>query len=209
MVEVLLCAATELECALLREQLDSSGRSIAILRTGVGSVNAAHALTLFLATTGARSIVLCGVGGAYPGSGLKIGDVVCAESECYGDLGASSPSGFLDMKALGFPLIEKPARVFNELPLQIFPVTRRASFVTVNCCTGTDAAARAIEARTKGAVENMEGAAVTHVAHLHGVPVGEVRGISNTVTDRDPSSWRLHDAARASQEAVLSWLKER
>src|SRR4029078_8429951 len=107
------------------------------------------------------SVFLCCVGAWYPGSGLKIGDVVCAESECYGDLGASSPSGFLDMKALGFPLIEKPARVFNELTLQIFPVTRRAAFVTVNCCTGTDAAARAIEARTKGAVENMEGAAVT------------------------------------------------
>ena len=55
----------------------------------------------------------------------------------------------------------------------------------MSTCTGTDATARAIEARTGGAVENMEGAAVAHVAHLHGVPVGEVRGISNIVTDRD------------------------
>ena len=31
----------------------------------------------------------------------------------------------------------------------------------------------------------MEGAAVAHVAHLHGIPVGEVRGISNMVTNRD------------------------
>ena len=76
-------------------------------------------------------------------------------------------------------------------------------------CTGTDAAARALEARTGGAVENMEGAAVAHVAHLHGVPVGEIRGISNIVTDRDTSTWRLKEAAVAAQEALLAWIAQR
>ena len=52
----------------------------------------------------------------------------------------------------------------------------------------------------------MEGAAVAHVAHLYGVPVGEVRGISNIVTDRDTSSWRIAEAAAAAQEAVLAWI---
>src|SRR3546814_4972580 len=28
-------------------------------------------------------------------------DVACAGAECYGDLGAASPTGFLDMKQLG------------------------------------------------------------------------------------------------------------
>ena len=52
----------------------------------------------------------------------------------------------------------------------------------------------------------MEGAAVAHVAHIHGVPVGEVRGISNIVTNRDFKSWRVQDAAVAAQEAVLAWI---
>jgi futalosine hydrolase len=207
-VDLLLCAATELECAVLREQLKSIP-SVSIVRTGVGPVNAAHAVTLFLAESGARSVVVCGVGGAYPEAGLLVGDVVCAERECYGDLGATSPAGFLDMKALGFPIIESPAPIFNDLPMQIFPVERRVPFVTVTTCTGTDAAARAIAARTGGAVESMEGAAIAHVAHLHGVPVGEVRGISNIVTDRDTGSWKLTDAAVAAQEAVVSWIIRR
>ena len=63
-------------------------------------------------------IVVCGVGGAYPSSGLRVGDVACAETECYGDLGAASPSGFLDMKALGFPIVDGPFPLFNELPMQ-------------------------------------------------------------------------------------------
>ncbi len=73
-------------------------------------------------------------------------------------------------------------------------------------CTGTEREAREIEARTSGAVESMEGAAVAHVAHLHGIRVGEVRGISNMVTDRDTSAWRVKEAAVAAQEAVLSWI---
>jgi futalosine hydrolase len=205
-VELLLCVATEFEGVLLRQRIGSTSSDVAIVCTGVGPVNAAHTVTMFLAETGARAIVACGVGGAYPGSGLSVGDVVCASSECYGDLGATSPSGFLDMKALGFPVVENPTRLFNEIPIQVFPVDRRVPLVTVTCCTGTDEAARVIGKRTGGAVENMEGAAVAHVAHLHGVPVGEVRGISNLVTNRDTGTWKLHDAARAAQEAVLSWI---
>ena len=166
-------------------------------------------MTLFLANTGAREIVVCGVGGAYPTSGLQVGDVVCAASECYGDLGATSPSGFLDMKALGFPVVEAPTPLFNDIPMHVFPVARRVPFVTVSSCTGTDGAARDIETRTAGAVESMEGAAVAHVAYLHGVPVGEVRGISNIVTNRDTTTWRLKEAAAAAQEAVLSWIPRR
>jgi futalosine hydrolase len=208
-VDLLLCVATELEGALLRERLDGTDPSVAILRTGVGPVNAAHAVTVFLARTGAQAIVVCGVGGAYPASGLRVGDVACAETECYGDLGAWSPSGFLDMKALGFPVVETPTPLFNEFPMQVFPVQPRVRFVTVSSCTGTDGAARAMAERTGGAVESMEGAAVAHVALLHRVPVGEVRGISNIVTDRDTSSWRLKEAAAAAQEAVLSWIARR
>ena len=179
---------------------------IPVIATGVGAVNAAYALTRFLDREQVNGIVVCGIGGAYPGSGLAVGSVVCAESECYGDLGASSPDGFLDMQALGFPVIPG---VYNVLPMQLFPVARRARFVTMNTCTGTDDAAQAIEARTGGGVESMEGAAIAHVAALAGIPVGEIRGISNLVGNRDRSAWRLKEAAAAAQEALLAWITRR
>jgi len=206
--DLLLCIATDGEGPLLREHLD--GRDgIRLLRMGVGAVNAAHAVTLALARERPGAIIVCGVGGAYPGSGLKVGDVASAETECYGDLGAASPDGFLDMRALGLPTIESPAVLYNDLPMQIHPTDRRVPFVTMNTCTGTDEAARVLEARTHGAVENMEGAAVAHVAHLHGVPVGEVRGISNMVGTRDRRAWQLQQAAEAAQEALLAWIAQR
>ncbi len=204
-MNLLICVATQFEAPMVGTCLRSS-RTIRVVETGVGPVNAAHAVTVAILEERPDAIVVCGVGGAYPSSGLNIGEAVCAAAEVYGDLGAQSPAGFLDMKALGFPVVSNPTVLFNELPMQIFPAERRVQFVTVSTCTGTDATAREIEARTSGAVENMEGAAVAHVAHLHGIPVGEVRGISNIVTNRDTKSWRLKDAAAAAQNALLAWI---
>jgi futalosine hydrolase len=192
--------ATELEGALLRPH-------VPVVCTGVGAVNAAYALTRFLDREPVEGIVVCGIAGAYPASGIAVGSVVCAESECYGDLGADSPGGFLDMQALGFPVFGGENPLYNVLPMQIFPAARRVPFVTMNTCTGNDDDARAIEARTGGAVESMEGAAIAHVAALAGIPVGEIRGISNVVGNRDRGVWRVKEAALAAQEALLSWIR--
>ena len=201
----LICVATPFEGESLRRRLGSRA-DVRVIDTGVGVVNAAHAATVAILTDRPDRIIVCGVGGAYPASGLAIGDVVSAEVEIYGDLGAQSPTGFLDMADLGFPVVAGPAPLFNELPLTVFPTTMRGRFVTVSTCTGSDAVARALEARTGGAVESMEGAAVVHVAHLHGIAVGEVRGISNLVTNRDKSAWKLREAADAAQSVVAGWL---
>lgn len=203
---VLICAATSFEASHLRTQLGDRP-DVRVIETGVGPVNAAYALTMAITQTRPEMIVSCGVGGAYPSSGLNIGDVVCAAEEIYGDLGAQSASGFLDMRAMGFPVVQGPVPLFNELPLQVFPLSRRARFVTVSTVTGTDATARELESRLHGDVENMEGAAIVHVATLHEIPVGEVRGISNMVGNRDRQSWRLQDAAQAAQASVIEWIK--
>src|SRR5579872_1475163 len=110
---MIVCVSTEMEGALLVSH-------IRVIVTGVGAVNAAYSLTRAIEQSRPDGIIVCGIGGAYPQSGLSIGDVVCAESECYGDLGASSPEGFLDMRALGFPVVAGEPPIFNTLPMQIF-----------------------------------------------------------------------------------------
>ena len=204
--DVVVCFSTARE----RDGMPTSigGRSIALLTTGVGPVNAAFALTRYLSSHQATLVISCGVGGAYPGSDLELGEAVSAESETYGDLGADSPEGFLDMRALGFPVIGGDAPLYNQIPLDVFPAVRRAPFVTCATCTGTDETARLLVARTGGAVESMEGAAIVHVARLMGVRVGEVRGISNAVGRRDRGAWRLREAAAAARASVIQWLEE-
>src|SRR5690242_19240285 len=117
---ILLCVATDVEGALLRERL-ANRSTAAVIVTGVGPVNAAHAATVAILESRPSAIVCCGIGGAYPSSGLQVGDVVSAETEVYGDLGAQSAEGFLDMRSLGFPVIKGEVPLFNLLPMQIFP----------------------------------------------------------------------------------------
>lgn len=185
----MVAAATELECALLKNRV----RTVV---TGVGQVNMAHALTLAIEQQRPDGIVVVGIGGAYPGSGPEIGDVVCAESETFGDLGVETPDGFLELTDF----------LESTYPLQLFPAPRRARFVTVSTCTGTDELSARIQARTQGTVENMEGAAAAQVAARYGIPMGEVRSISNFTGRRDRASWRVKDAAKAAQTALLKWI---
>jgi futalosine hydrolase len=79
--------------------------------------------------------------------------------------------------------------------------------VTVSTCSGTDARSQAVQARTQGAVESMEGAAIAQVAAAYGIPVGEIRGISNMTGNRDFAAWKIKEAAEAAQRALLAWLK--
>ena len=83
----LLCTATEFEAELLRKYLGEL-QHVRVIVSGVGPVNAAHGVTIAIAQGRPDTIISCGIGGAYPSSGLKIGDVVCASDEIYGDLGA-------------------------------------------------------------------------------------------------------------------------
>jgi len=183
---------------------------------GMGKSNAAHALTVLLETRRVRGVIGFGVGGAYAGSGLGIGDVAIASAAIYGDEGVEAPDGWLDAEGIGIPLAERDGhRWFNRFepdPRRVAAAARALEaagiaarvgpFVTVSSCSGTAARGAVLAARFGGVCEGMEGAALAHVATLYDVPFLEIRAISNAVEDRDFTRWRLRDAADAAQGAV-------
>jgi len=57
--DFLICTATDLESSLLRRQADPA--RFAILRMGVGPVNAAHAVTLAIAGARPTGIIVGGI----------------------------------------------------------------------------------------------------------------------------------------------------
>jgi len=209
---VLVLAATPLEAALL----DSSSATVVI--TGIGAVNTAHALTQYLATKPAPSLVIqAGIAGAYVPAGIAVGSVLLADTEIYGDLGVLTPGGWRPMEEIGIPLVEatasQPAR-FNYFPLDAALVARAAAaagtgvartgkFLTLSQVTGVRALGDALHERFGALCESMEGAAAAHVCALHDVPFLEVRGISNLVEDRDRAKWRIKEAVEAAQAVTL------
>lgn len=192
---------------------------------GMGKVNAAHAAALMIGEFSPDTLLIFGVGGAYPASGAVVGDVVLAQVEIAGDEGVLTHDGFKDMEYIGIPLLKTATSViFTTYPASE-PLLKQAlhtlatssepgrtdvqygPFVTLSTCTGTAERARELEERYHGLCENMEGAAAAQVAGLHAIPWLEVRGISNIVEDRDLQKWDIPKAAEAVQKAVLRILE--
>ena len=119
------------------------------------------------------------------------------------------PVGVSRHEGAGVPCRGAPTPLFNDLPMQVFPVERRVPFVTVSSCTGTERRRAAIETRTGGAVESMEG----RRRRARGAPAR--RSGRRSARHQQPrhrsrhEAWRLNEAAAAAQEAVLSWIARR
>lgn len=192
------------------------GVPVILLPAGMGKTNAAHGVTALLETRPVRGVIGFGIGGAYAGSGLEIGDVALASEAVYGDEGVLAPGGWMSTEGIGIPLVRSgETALFNVFPLDGAKVERaRAAleaaglkarvgpFATVSTCSGTAARGAELAARFGALCEGMEGAAVAHVAAIYGVPALELRAVSNHVEDRDLTRWRLREAAEAAQSAV-------
>lgn len=83
------------------------------------------------------------------------------------------------------------------LPCAVAPV------LTVSTVTGTARRAAELAERHPGAAaEAMEGFGVAEAAAAYGVPVVELRAVSNAVGPRDRAAWRIGDALDALRRAV-------
>lgn len=237
---IALLAAVPEETELIRHSLQESrlqsihglditsgtllGTSVCLTHSGIGKAAAAAAATTLLLSCQPRALWLFGCGGAYPGSGLKLGDLALASAEIFGDEGVFSNEQFHDLEKMKLPMRKSPGSFFNHWPvdqdlhdwaqqhlLAHIQTTRTALasgfFVTVSTCTGTMAKALEIKERSGAICENMEGAAVALVCQQLAVPLLEIRGISNQVEDRDTRRWDLPTGMAAAQKAILALLQ--
>ncbi len=179
----MICAATEGELKAFGEVREEDGQDSFF--TGVG-IPIALAQTLLIAGRNKPARILnIGIAGAYPGSGLVIGDIVIGTSEVFGDVGFETPEepGFRHVRESpwGAPY-QEPVRltVFPE-----FAGAATGSGCTVNVCTGTEATGRLRERLFDAAFETMEGAAVAYAGYRLFTPVCEIRAISNIASRRD------------------------
>ena len=190
-----------------------NGRTAAVICIcGVGKANAAHGTTLLLERFGPDHVYSIGVAGAYPGSGLDIGDAAVAENEFYGDEGLITRNGFHTIDVLGLTLASVDGiNYYNKFPMVVPEAFKagkpKGNFVSVSACTGTRTAAIEIERRFDAICENMEGAAVAHICALNNVPVSEIRVISNIIGDRDTKPLETA-AVRIASEKVQQLLLE-
>ncbi|TAN41261.1 MAG: futalosine hydrolase [Nitrospirae bacterium] len=182
---------------------------------GIGKANAAHATALLIERFRPDRIFNIGVGGAFPSSGLSVGDIVVADKEIYGDEGLNGEDNFYTMDSLDLPLLSSDKDYFNEFPMFVPDALQdfkdRGAFLTVSACTGTVERGMELEQRFNTVCENMEGAAVAQVCIASGIPVCEIRGISNVIENRrgkalDKASMKI--AAEAVQNVFCRFFAD-
>ncbi len=177
------------------------GDGFEVLAGGVGPAAAAAATARALATGAYGLVVSAGIGGGFPGR-APLGAVVVADAIVAADLGAGTPDGYLPVTALGFGTVEHlPPAGLVRLAAEAAGAAV-GTVLTVSTVTGTAARAAELGARhPRAAVEAMEGFGVAEAAALFGLPVLEIRAVSNAVGPRDRDAWRIGEALTALSDA--------
>ncbi|MGW5972930.1 futalosine hydrolase [Streptomyces sp. NPDC055186] len=145
-------------------------------------------------------VVSAGIAGGFPPH-APLASLVVADEITAADLGAETAEGFLPVTELGFGAVthRPPAALVREVAAASGALT--GAVLTVSTVTGTAARAALLRDRHPGALaEAMEGFGVAEAAAAHGVPVLEVRAVSNPVGPRDRAAWRIGDALDALAE---------
>jgi futalosine hydrolase len=215
-MRVLLVAATEAEIAptlaALRSRVEGDGiLSIGVCITGVGMLATAYELTKSLASGNWDYVLGAGVAGAFSQT-IQLGECVVVESEQIADFGAEDGENFLDIFSMG--LVKANRAPFthrlmtNPMVQPPFPIEhlQRVAGLTVSNVSGHEPTIASRIARYSAAVESMEGAAVYYVCLKEKVPFLQLRAISNYITRRDRSAWRMEEAIGSLNAQLAAWL---
>ncbi|MFJ3892916.1 futalosine hydrolase [Streptomyces sp. NPDC090083] len=195
-VRILVATAVPAERDAVARAFTGDG-GVDVIAAGVGPAAAAAATATALATTRYTLVVSAGIAGGFQPE-APVGSLVIADEITVADLGAETPDGFLPVTDLGFGTVthRPPHALVRELAAATG--ARTGAVLTVSTVTGTAARAAELRARHPGALaEAMEGFGVAEAAAAHGVPVLELRAVSNPVGPRDRAAWRIGDALAA------------
>ncbi|MGA5896684.1 futalosine hydrolase [Streptomyces venetus] len=185
-----------------RDSAAHGGSRVDVIVVGVGpglaGASTASALTAAALEGSPYGLVVsAGIGGGFAPE-APVGSLVVADEIVAADLGAETEDGFLSVTELGFGTVRhQPPGDLVRLVAEAAGA-RAGAVLTVSTVTGTAARAAALRERHPTALaEAMEGFGVAEAAVAHGVPVLEVRAISNPVGPRDRAAWRVGDALAA------------
>lgn len=208
MTKILIVTAVEAERdALLHGLSPAQQGRVDVVAGGVGAVAAgiatASILTASIAAGHYRLAVSAGIGGAFPGV-ARTGELLLAGRIIAADLGAQTLEGFASINELGFG---QPVACAARPLAGVSGIT--GDMLTVNTATGTAERAGELLARHPAAVgEAMEGYGVALAGQRFGVPVAEIRAVSNPIGPRDRSAWQIPQALAALSAMVGALVEE-
>jgi futalosine hydrolase len=222
-MKILIVAATWMEIKLLVDEFDFvgeksqflneyrfAGNNIDVLITGIGTTFTTFHLTGTLFQNKYELVIDSGLAGCLTND-LNIGQVVNIISEEFADLGIEESGRFLTlfesgfMESNDFPFengLLKAANLNGILDLS------NVRAVTANTSHAKSESISVLREKFSAHVESMEGAAVFYVCKWFGIPVCEVRAISNYISISEASQWNIPLALENLKETIIDVLSK-
>ncbi|MDT8862443.1 futalosine hydrolase [Alkalihalobacillus sp. MEB130] len=177
-----------------------------IIVAGVGQAAAAARTATALAKKKYDYVINAGIAGGFEGR-ADMGSIVISTDIIAADLGAESSEGFLSLEELhlGDSKLVVDGDMVNRFCTQAVSMgvdVHQGAILTLSTVTGTQETTDLLLNRFPDAVaEGMEGFGVAEAAKQHGVPVMEMRSISNKIGPRDRDAWRIKEALAMLEKA--------
>lgn len=196
---ILIMTSVEAERDAILRGIGTDSR-IDVMLAGVGPISAGIQTTKALAEDKYDLVINMGIAGGFVGK-AEVGSLVVANEIVSADLGAESPEGFITLDELGFGASTR-VKTDGDLVEVLLEAIKGAgisvcagNILTLSTVTGTAETTSKLQLREPGAsAEAMEGYGVAMAAKEFGVPVLEIRSISNPIGPRDRSAWRIKEA---------------
>ncbi len=170
---------------------------------GIGPAAAALATQALASRLAPDHLVLAGIAGAYPAAQLALGHLCQVSWDAFADLGYSDDQTLFNLDDMNLPHLPREDTRFGCHFDLVTPFDLpSASAVTVAAVTNSRQRANMLWRRFGADLENMEGAAVAMAGASLGIPVSQIRAVSNAVGPRDPKSWLI----KTPLTALGAWL---
>lgn len=207
-MRVLIVSATPFEFYDFREAVSNEsgllaekGMYIDFLVGGVGLVHTTAKLMDYLHHQSVDLAIQMGIAGSFRHKYAPL-DLVQVVSEAFGDTGAEDGDEYLDLFELNLwevnepPFENKLLFAPEQIPLKIGNELPQVHGISVNTVAGKESTIALRRKKYAADVESMEGAAFHFVCRSMNIPFRQIRAISNYVTPRDTSTWKLKESIR-------------
>lgn len=161
--------------------------AIPVYVTSVSKISAAFAASVVLRDENITEAMLTGICGAYRGSGINVGDVVCIYKDYFADEGVFYEDRMDSLGELGFQIADGGCAHYEKI--------RDMAIVnsnTVSYLDGVGGVSEMMHKKTGASVENMEGAAFGYVCNILKIKAFHVRGVSNFCGKRSDQMWDVN-----------------
>ena len=164
------------------------GRSVVVVRSGIGKVNAAVCTQILIDCFGVDAVINTGIAGSLNAQ-IDIGDVVISTDVLHHDMDAVNfgyPLGQIpQMEVFSFQADEELAKKAQKVCEQVNPEIKvfRGRVVSGDQFIADRETKERIVKHFQGFCTEMEGAAIAQASYLNGVPFVIVRAISDKADD--------------------------